>query len=389
MIGAAIGLFALSGFGVVRLCLPDSLRATRAAWILPVGACTSALVLAVLGFANVPMGTSLWVTIAVGAGVALAVLARSRRLGAPAPVGGEPRRRIAGMPVVWALYIAALIGFLALIPLIRSGFPTVSGDGSDAHLAAGTAQFLAHHAPTTVHPQEPVNQVPALWRSKVPIYYVFAAVASLSGLPTYEVLTPLSAVMFGLAIIGFFLIATEILRATPALAGLAAGAVGLDREVLFTVIHPFYNQTWGLFTTPFAMVLGWVVVADGGSRRTLGTVVLLALFLALCGFAYPLALPIPLLAIGVFWLSDRRERRRRGETVTPLLAPPWKGRRSLLWLVPLGLILAVPVLGSLEKLWEGATVLLDPSQSLSAWAGGMTAYIFEPCSSTSRPGGAS
>jgi len=48
--GAAFVLFGMCGLGVVRLALPESLRAREALWVLPAGACTSALALTVLGF---------------------------------------------------------------------------------------------------------------------------------------------------------------------------------------------------------------------------------------------------------------------------------------------------------------------------------------------------
>ena len=56
------------------------------------------------------------------------------------------------------------------------------GNGSDAHLAVGTAHFLQHTYPTAVNVDEPVDRVPLVWRSKQPIYYALASVASLASL---------------------------------------------------------------------------------------------------------------------------------------------------------------------------------------------------------------
>ena len=40
----------------------------------------------------------------------------------------------------------------------------------------------------------------------------------------------------------------------------AVGLVGLSRMVLHTVMHPYFNQTWGFMTMPFVMVLSWWAV---------------------------------------------------------------------------------------------------------------------------------
>jgi hypothetical protein len=101
---------------------------------------------------------------------------------------------------------------------------------------------------------------------------------------------------------------------------------------------------------------------------------LLAIFLATIAFAYPLALPIPVVPLIVAWALERRTRRRRGEHVW---GPRdlYRGRRSLLWLVPLGLVLAVPVFGVAEKALGASRVLFDPNASLIGWAGDLRAFI--------------
>ena len=139
-----------------------------------------------------------------------------------------------------------------------SGFPTVIGDGSDAHLAAGTAEFLRHAHPLATDTSLPVDEVPVPWRSKQPIYYSLAAVGELSGLETWEALAPLNAFLLALATIGLFLLARGLLGA-----GVAAAAGRRWRAPASTawsctpVMHPYFNQTWGYFTLPFALVLGW------------------------------------------------------------------------------------------------------------------------------------
>jgi hypothetical protein len=350
---AAFALFAIGGLGLTRLLLPAELRRYELLWVLPVGACAVAIALTILGFAQVPFKVSLAIVLA--AGIAVAVLAYRRD-------GAAPALRGAG----WPVYVALLLAAVSLIPLFRAGFVTVEGQGQDAHLAVGTAQFLQKHPPTAIAIEEPVDRVPLVWRSKQPIYYALAAVATLSGREVFETISGLAAMMLALACLGFFLIARELLRAPPwaALAGMAL--VGLNPMVLHTVMHPYFNQTWGFFAFPFAMVLAPYA---GAGRRTRASLALLVLFLAVCGFAYPLALPLPLLVLAVTLWPERR---------TLSLRRLYRGRRSLRWLVPLGLILLLPIIGVIEKLISAVSVVFDPGRSLQSWGGDVFDYFPEP-----------
>jgi hypothetical protein len=141
--------------------------------------------------------------------------------------------------------------------------------------------------------------------------------------------------------------------------------VGLDRMVLHTVMHPYYNQTWGFVALPFALVLGWWAVRE----RTSGGLALLALFLAVLAFAYPLALPIPLLFLAVVLWPERRRLRA--------VRRVYHGRRSLLWIVPVGLVLLVPILGVVEKMASAAR-LLASSAPLTDWGGDLRGWFPEP-----------
>jgi hypothetical protein len=364
---AALGLFAVAGFGVVRLFLPATLRRHELLWVAPVGACVAALELTLLGYAFVPFDVSLGAVILAGLLTAFFAVRRRGLPARPRPIGGT----------LWPLYVAAIIAGLVLCPLFRGGYPTVIGDGSDAHLAAGTAQFLQSNYPLSSSADQPVNKVPLVWRSKTPIYYALGGVSRLAGLPTWEALSPMEAVLLGLALLGFFIAARELLRSNMlgALAGMTL--VGLDRMVVHTVVHPYFNQTWGFLTMAPSLVLAWRVVADQGKPGNRRTVALLALFLAIGAFAYPLALPIPLFGLIVFNWRDRRERRRRGETVGKLL-PSWIRRprgRGRIAVPVIAVLLAVPVLGVAEKLSTGFAVIINPSVSLYPWAGDVNAYF--------------
>lgn len=361
---------------MTRLLLPSRLRRYELLWVAPVGACTTALSMTVLGFAAVPYKANLAAVIVAGAGLSLYALRRPQPvIGEPdaesaAPGDTDPRPRAAVRRAAWPAYIAVLLIAVALIPLFRAGFATVEGQGQDAHLAVGTAIFLKHHYPTSSAIQEPVDRVPLVWRSKQPIYYTLAAASSLSGLEVWETISTVAAILLAMAAVGFFLFARELLRA-PLWAAVAAMAyVGLDRMVLHTVMHPYFNQTWGFFGLSFACVLSWWAVKE----RTKGGLVLLAMFLAILTFAYPLAAPIPLLPLAVVLWPEVKARRPKDL---------WKGPRSLLWMVPAAFAVLMafsvpPLKGVSEKMSTAASVVLNPNHTLANWGGDLKGYFAEP-----------
>jgi len=266
------------------------------------------------------------------------------------------------------LYVALLIALIALLPLFRGGFVTVIGNGSDAHLAVGTAKFLQSNHAGDVDVTEAVDRVPLVWRSKPPIYLTFGAIARVAGMEPYAVIATLSAALLALAALGFWLLARELLGAGAWAAGGVMVLIGLNRMALFTGMHPYFNQTWGYMALPFSLVLGWHALRS----RTVGGWLLLGAFLAILGFAYPLALPISLLSLTVFAGFDRR---RRG---LPLIAAPRiRDRRQLIWIIPLALLLLTgPVKGVFEKAGS-ALRLFNEGGSLINWGGDLTGFFPE------------
>lgn len=357
-LAAALALFAVCGFGLTRLLLPEELRRYEPLWALACGAAVLALGMTVLCFAYVPYKAALLVVVL--AGLALAVVAL-RRGGRTAP----------GLRLVaWPAFVVALLAAVALVPYFVAGFPTVTGSGSDAFHAVGAAEFLQHNYPTSVNPAGPLDQMPPLWSSKQPIYYALGSVASVAGLEPYQTLAPVAALMAALAAAGIFLVARELLGGSLAASVVAMGVTGLDAMVLRAPLNPYFNQTWGYFAFPFCLVLAWWAVR----RRSAAVTLLLALFLGLEAFAYPLALPLPALALVVFFALDARERRTRGERVLPRGLP--RGRRGAVALGVVALIgLAVPLHGVVAKMTSAAGLLFDPNSSLKAWAGDVFGFI--------------
>jgi hypothetical protein len=356
-------VFAVGGLGLVRLMLPDALRDYELLWVLPTGGCAVGLALTLLGFAHVPYPVA--ITLVLVAGLVLAAFAIRRR-GMPA----LPAARLA-----WPVFLVAVVTFIALVPmLLHQHYAAPVGTGSDAHVAAGTASFLKHASPTGVDITQPINQMPPTWQSKYPIYYAFAAVSTVSGLATWQVLATLAAALLGLAAAGFFLVARKVFAVPVGWALAAMALAGLDREALHTILNPYFNQTWGFFALPFTLVLGWWLVQPGLTRRARGACgLLLAIFGLVLVFAYPLAAPIPAVPIGIFVALEWRRKLRAGE---PVRHPRdlYRGRRSLLWLIPLAVLLVVPVIGVGQKVVTAAEVLA-PGHSLQSWGGDLPGFI--------------
>jgi hypothetical protein len=331
--------------------------------VLPTGGCAVGLALTVLGFAAVPYPVALAIVLA--AGLSLSVYALRTR--------GRPQLDLG--PLSWPLLLAIAVAVVALVPMLfHQHYAAPIGTGSDAHVAAGTAQFLKHSYPLSVNTAEPINRMPPTWRSKYPIYYAFAAVSSASGLATWQVLPILAAIMIALAAIGIFLVALEVFGASPGIAAAAMGIAGLDRMALHTATNPYFNQTWGYFAMPFTLVLGWWIIRPGSERRPrLACLALLAMFTLVLAFAYPLALPLPAGPLVVFAWLERRRKVKAGERVFRF-ADLYRGRRSLVWIVPLCVALAVPVYGVYQKVESGISVLL-PGHSLAAWGGDVGHFI--------------
>ena len=366
VLAASVVLFGLAGFGLTRFFLPDGLRGHEWLWVLPVGAAAVAFAMTPIGFLGIPFAVNLGIVLAAataGSGVAVA------RRGLPS----RPEFRA----LAWPAYLALLLCAVALIPMFRAGFATVTGEGSDAHLAAGTGEFLRHAGPLEVDERLPVDQVPLVWRSKQAIYYAFGAVTTLSGLETWQTLSALAAILLALAAVGFFVVAREMLGVGVGVAATAMAIAGLDRMVLHTGMHPYFNQTWGYFTLPFSLVLSWWVIR----HWSLGGALLLALFLFIGAFAYPLAVPIPLLVLTVMWWWDRRARKKRGEEVIGR-KEVWRRFRALPRKVRwpgyvLAFLLLTPLFGAFEKFSGAMQLLLNTNHSLELWGGDLSGWFPE------------
>jgi hypothetical protein len=370
----ALALFALWGYPVARLALPERMLPHLPLMVLPLGAVTSSLTLTFLGIARVPFDVSLGLVVAAAA--VGCVLVRVR-LGAARP--REEHVGAAGglsLRVAWPAYVAALLVALTLLPAFREGSVAVLGQNPDAHLVTGAAEVVRVGSPTHVDTDLPVDRVSPLWRSKYPIFYSLAAVSTLSGLDPIRVFPVLSGIMMALFSVGAFVLAFYVLGAGPVLAVATMGIASLDRVLLYVTVHPYYNQLWGTFALPFILAFGFLFLRDPSRRWG----ALFLLFSTIGVFAYPLMLPFPALAVGVAAYFEWRRRKASGEQVPRIprpRLPSAPGRRALAIAacIPVGLLLLVLGLGVLEKGLRAFQALL-PTSSLKGWRGDSPDYAF-------------
>src|SRR3954469_19861479 len=331
------------------------MRAHLWLFVLPVGAACATLALTVLGLLHVPLAVSVWLVLAAGA--ICGVLGVRR--GPPAPLPRRGADVVVGLAV--PLFLAGLVAAIVLLPSWRAGFATVPGQNGDAVLAVGTAELLEHAPPTADRPELPLDQVPVVWRSKLPIYYGLAAVSKLAGQDPVVAFATVGAVVLGLAALGVFLFCLYGLGAPVGAALLALFVVALDRIVVYVGIHPYFNQTWAYFALPFVLLFA----ARGGAA-------LAALFLALAVFTYPLLLPFPAVFLAVLAWERRGQLDWRGALRLDGLR-----RRRRLW--PLLAVVAVPVVavlvrGVVEKIVP-ALDAMRPGGDLSGWSGPALGYL--------------
>ena len=368
----AVALFALCGYPVARLTLPERMLPHLPLMVLPLGAVASSLALTLLGLLRFPFELSLAAVIAVAAVATVAALAR---LGAGRPRAEDVERAGSlSLRLAWPAYVAALLVALTLLPAFRVGSVAVLGQNPDAHLVTGAAEVVRVGSPTHVDPDLPVDRVSPLWRSKYPIFYSLAAVSSLSGLDPVRVFPVLSGIMMALFAVGALVLAFYVFAAGPLVALAAMGLAPLDRVVSYVTVHPYYNQLWGTFALPFMLAFGFLFLREPSRRWG----ALFLLFAMIGVFAYPLMLPFPAVALGVAAALEWRRRRAAGEPVPRLRRPRLPARRwqralALVAAVPVALLVLVLCLGVLEKGLRGFQAMI-PTTSLAGWRGDSPDY---------------
>jgi hypothetical protein len=355
LIGAgALLLLVVCGDALTVALTPADWRAVRPLLALPFGATASGLVLMAFGVAHVPLHLSLWLTLALGLGASWWVR-RSRGATVTAAVDRTLGR---GATAVW-MAVLAIVFLVALIPAWGTGALTIFGQNPDSSQVVGIAVLFQHVPPTHTDIGLPLDVVPQEWRFRYPIFYPLAAVANLVHVDPIRAFPVLVAMLVVIVALGWGLVAVRCFGA-PAWAGpLISALIGFTWIVQYLAWHPYWNQLWGTALMPYTLLFGW----QACSRRDGRSAVACLLLLLMLWFAYPLALPYPLVILaGVLVAYWQRPRR-------PQISS-WRGWVAVVALLA---VLAPAVIGSVLKLKEAIVQLLSPHSAL--WGGDIEQYV--------------
>lgn len=305
---AALLVVVVPGVLLARRLTPHSLAAWWPVLVLPLGLAGAMLGLTVLALLGLPPrpATALFL-VATG----LAAIWSLRRPG--------PRADWAGSGAL--LLGAAGAGLLTLVPVIWTHLLTVFGNNPDAHQVVGVVWFLQESYPLKTDLATALDKVPEAWAGRIPIFHPLGAATELGLTGPIQMFGPFLAVLTMSMAAGAGLLAAIAFRLPGWAAGLVALAIGGSAATLYSVLHPYYNQVWGMLLLVSALALAWAWLRDEDGRAGA-----LALGLALLGLiAYPTTLPYVAVAVVAIAVAVRRRPhvpaglRRRLRRVWPLL----------------------------------------------------------------------
>jgi hypothetical protein len=324
---ASAGLvLALPGFALARLVTPRSLGRWWPVLVVPLGFAGSMVVLTVLALVGLRPRPATAVFLLLSAGFAAWTLLPGR--------GRVPRADRPGSTAI--LVGAAAAGLLTLIPVLHAGYLTVPGNNPDAHQVVGVAWFLQEAYPLGIHTETALDRVPAAWSGRIPIFHPFGAAIEVGLTGPIQMFAPFVAFLVVAVAIGAGLLGAAAHRLAGWGAGLVALLVGGSASILYSALHPYYNQLWGMALMLPALALAWAWLTRDDTRA--GALAILLLVLAL--IAYPSTLPYAALVIAAIALGARKRPR-----------VPAGVRRRLRRIWPLILVFfGISVLGALAKL---------------------------------------
>jgi hypothetical protein len=324
---ASAGLvLVLPGLALARLVTPRSLGRWWPVLVVPLGFAGSMVVLTVLALVGLRPRPATAVFLLLSAGFAAWTLLPGR--------GRVPRADRPGSTAI--LVGAAAAGLLTLIPVLHAGYLTVPGNNPDAHQVVGVAWFLQEAYPLGIHTETALDRVPAAWSGRIPIFHPFGAALEVGLTGPIQMFAPFVAFLVVAVAIGAGLLAAAGHRLAGWGAGLVALLVGGSASVLYSALHPYYNQLWGMALMLPALALAWAWLTRDDTRA--GAVAIVLLVLAL--IAYPSTLPYAALVIAAIALGARKRPR-----------VPAGVRRRLRRVWPLILVFfGISVLGALAKL---------------------------------------
>jgi hypothetical protein len=253
---AGVALQAVLAFGAERWV---------SARTLPLGACALVVVLYPLSYLG-PMDVV--GPVVVGALAAIVLVALVIRGLAPAPGGGRvglaagAALRPEGADLV-VLGLGLAGGVLLLLPVLGIGFPTVLGiTNNDGWYYAGLVDWLSHNpAGAELVPalERPLDGSVVMMRgSSLPFGFelLAAAVRSLTTRESFEVVGPVGAAAFPMAVAGWAWLREEVSGPRDGLVGVFAAVAAASPLFVLVVAENYLTQAMGLALVPSALAAG-------------------------------------------------------------------------------------------------------------------------------------
>jgi len=363
-VGATLVVLLLPGIPLAWRFAPGPLRRWWPVLAIPFGLAAATAVLTALAMVGLRPRPATAVFLLLGALLAgRTFLPRWRRIPTGAPLDRPG--------TVAILAAACAVGGLGLIPVLRSQLITVMGQNPDAHQVVGVIWFLQEAHPLSTDLSTALDRVPRAWEGRIPIFHALGSATEIGLTGPIQMFTPFVAVLTAgfAAMAGLY--AATALRLSGAGAGLVSLAIGGSSATIYTALHPYYNQLWGMLLLVTALTLAWAWLR-GRDVRAGGLAIV---FLLLAFVAYPSTLPYAALAIVAVGVAAWR--------LPPV--PEGLARRLRRWLPAVVLIFGVSVVGALVKLggvlsqfisgdpfWQGDVNILPPHGA----AYGLTADTF-------------
>jgi hypothetical protein len=198
------------------------------------------------------------------------------------------------------------------------------------------ASFLQESYPLGRNTATALDQIPPAWSGRIPIFHPFGAAIEVGLTGPIQMFAPFVAFLTAAAALGTGLFAAAAHRLSGWGAGVVALLVGASASLLYSALHPYYNQLWGICLMTAALGLAWVWLQHDDARAGALTVVLLVLSL----IAYPTTLPYAVLVIAAIGVGAR---------VRPRIPAGVRRRLRRVWPLVL-LFFGISVLGALGKL---------------------------------------
>ncbi len=304
----AIAIGVLGGCGLLwRPLLPWRARPFLVLLAPSLGLALVSGVCHLLGGAGLPLAAIAWLFAVLAVAGWGTALVRRRLL--------RPRREI-----VAVLAVCGLAVLLASLPLIGLGYLTSVGATSDAVSYTARSEYL-QHAPLRVPPAAEGLPVQGLLQAHLQMragdVYLLGLVGLLTGHRSYQILTLIIALFFGLTPGAVFVWARLALRLRRRAALLAAGLVAINNLVLWAVFDNFLSQAVGLSLFP----LLYLFAVEGVRQRGWRSAAVFGALVATMASIYPVYALYALAAAGIYWVAAWLPGHRTREL--PRLAAWW------------------------------------------------------------------